>query len=43
MNLILKQIISKTTWNLIGYGFESLIEKAKAKVEEIKKENESKN
>ena len=43
MNIILKQIISKTTWNLIGYGLESLIEKAKAKAEEIKKENESKN
>lgn len=43
MNLILKQIISKTKWNLIGYGLKSLIEKAKAKAEEIKKENESKN
>lgn len=39
MNLILKQIISKTKWNLIGYCLGSLIEKAK----EIKKENESKN
>lgn len=39
MNLILKQIISKTKWNLIGYCLESLIEKVK----EIKKENESKN
>ena len=37
MNLILKQIISKTKWNLIGYCLGSLIKKAK----EIKKETNS--